>query len=277
MMHLLLNLCQLLISLWRGTIDCARTDNKKDWPWATLTDNVWKNHSAAITNATTHFPSFFHHTLRNPAKKISSGFKVTEYVLYVLCLGSSHFRNILPQQYYTHFCCLIHALQILNKSIQGSELADAYTHMIQYVQDYEKLYYQCHVDCLHFCCSCIHTLLHLAPETTWVGPAVYHTQFALEQMIGDTTAECNQPSNLWKNFSQQQFWQAQTNVLINTCPKLDRQQINKLQLPWFTCNIGNKYILLWKRDHHFFTLSEDIATLVEGVIGTPNICKWSQL
>jgi hypothetical protein len=40
-MHLVvLNLPDLLLSLWRGTIDCEPTDNQNSWDWVVLKGNV---------------------------------------------------------------------------------------------------------------------------------------------------------------------------------------------------------------------------------------------
>ncbi|KAK7019697.1 hypothetical protein VNI00_017997 [Paramarasmius palmivorus] len=253
MMHLLLNLGQLLISIWRGTIDCAETDNKTAWPWRTLIGDTWKTHGAAIANATPYFPSFFHRPPRNPAQKINSGYKVTEYVLYVFCLGPGHFRQILPEIYYTHFCRLVYALRILNKrSIQGKEIAAAQSQIITFVKDYENLYLPTtYRPTSHFCSR--------------VGPAVYHTNLLLSEQIGDTTAECNQPSNPWANFSQRQL-----------CPQLDKLAFKKMILPRGAFKLGDSYVLLRKRERYFTTLEGSVGDLVAAVINTRSLWQESR-
>ncbi len=108
LMHLLfLNLGELLISLWRGSLKCEPTDDRSSWDWAVLLGNVWQDHGKLVAAATRYFPSFFHRTPRNPAEKINSGYKATEYFLYVFGLGPAFFRTVLPQKYWINFCRLV--------------------------------------------------------------------------------------------------------------------------------------------------------------------------
>ena len=88
LMHLLsLNLGELLIPLWRGTSTCDTADDKSTWDWATLKGNVWVEHGKLVAAATPYFPALFHCPPRNPVKKINSGYKATEYYLYLFALG----------------------------------------------------------------------------------------------------------------------------------------------------------------------------------------------
>lgn len=47
-MHLVLNLADLLVNLWRGKIDCDKADDKKTWDWAVLVGDVWNEHGNAV-------------------------------------------------------------------------------------------------------------------------------------------------------------------------------------------------------------------------------------
>jgi len=92
LMHLLfLNLGELLILLWRGTFWCDPTDDKVTWDWAKLTGQTWTHHGKLVAGATKYFPSSYHRPPRNPAKKISSGYKATKYFLYLFGLGPGFF------------------------------------------------------------------------------------------------------------------------------------------------------------------------------------------
>ena len=153
LMHLLfLNLGELLIPLWRGTMNCALTDNQTSWAWATLTGDLWETHGQLVANATRFFPSFFHRPPRNPAEKISSGYKATEYHLYIFGLGPGFFRAVLPHKYWKNLCKLVHGCRILTqRRITGAQLQEAHSHLIQFIEEYENLYYQRRADRLHFC------------------------------------------------------------------------------------------------------------------------------
>ena len=95
-MHLLaLNIPDLLISLWRGTFDCEKTDRLSSWDWAILRGEVWEAHGAQVAAATHHLPGSFDRPPRNPAQKISSGYKAWEYMLYMYALGPALFYNVL--------------------------------------------------------------------------------------------------------------------------------------------------------------------------------------
>ncbi|KAF9018703.1 hypothetical protein BDZ89DRAFT_1139828 [Hymenopellis radicata] len=152
-MHLAhLNLQDLLLSLWRGTIDCEPTDCKDLWDWMVFTGQTWKDHGQEVADATKYFPSSFHRPPRNPAEKISSGFKATEFYLYVFGLGPAHFRKFLPEKYWKNFCKLARAIRIaVKRRITGGSIQEAYTLMIQFIEEFEMLYYQRRADRIHFC------------------------------------------------------------------------------------------------------------------------------
>jgi len=76
-MHLgALNLFNLMISLWCGTIDCTKPDNKSAWDWAIFQEgSIWKEHGGAIIDTLHYLPSSFDRPLCNIAEKLTSGYK----------------------------------------------------------------------------------------------------------------------------------------------------------------------------------------------------------
>jgi hypothetical protein len=98
-MHLVsLNLTDLLLGLWRGSLDVDSTsDDKETWHWAVLKGDIWKEHGKRVAAATTYLPSSFDRPPRNPAEKISSGYKAWEFLTYVYGYGPGFFYHILPQ------------------------------------------------------------------------------------------------------------------------------------------------------------------------------------
>ncbi|KAF8989523.1 hypothetical protein BDZ89DRAFT_974694, partial [Hymenopellis radicata] len=182
---------------------CSKEDQKAAWDWVTLVGDVWTEHGQTVADATRHFPSSFHRPPRNPAEKLNSGYKATEYFLYVFGLGPGLFRTILPRPYWLNFCKLCAGVRIIiQRAITGNQLRLAHTYFLQFVEEYEQLYYQRRVDRLHFCRPCVHTLIHAAPEVVRVGPGAYYTQFALERTIGNIGQEVHQPSQPFSNMSQ---------------------------------------------------------------------------
>ena len=81
-MHVIaINLPDLLIGLWRGTIDCDREDSRLLWDWVVLTGDHWKAHGLDVALCRPYFPGSFNCPPRNPAEKISSGYKARKFLL----------------------------------------------------------------------------------------------------------------------------------------------------------------------------------------------------
>jgi hypothetical protein len=168
LMHLLcINLGELLIPLWRGALKCEASDDKTSWDWAVLTGDTWKEHGKLVASATPYFPASFHHTPQNPAEKISSGYKATEYYLYIFGLGPAFFRVLLPAKYWRNFCKLVHGVRaIIQRQIKCSQLCKAYSYLVQFVEEYENLYYQHRMDRLLIHHS-IHSFMHVLRHSKW--------------------------------------------------------------------------------------------------------------
>jgi hypothetical protein len=116
-MHLFgLNLSQLLVSLWRGSIDHGQEDNLTTWPFAILRDNViWQTHGASVAHAGLYLPVCLESRApRNPTEKISSGYKAVEYLVYIFGLCPALLYHLLPQKFYYHFCKLVFTTRIIH-------------------------------------------------------------------------------------------------------------------------------------------------------------------
>ena len=277
LMHLLfINLGELLIPLWRGTLKCDLTDDQSTWEWATLTGDVWQTHGQLVANAAPFFPSSFHRPPRNPAEKINSGFKATEYYHYLFGLGPGVFRSVLPHKYWTHFCKLVHGVRILTqRRITGAQLQKAHLNIVQFVEEFENLYYQRRVDRIHFCRPCIHTLLHTCNEVMRVGPGAYYTQFTMERTIGDLGKEIRQPSNPFANLAQRALRRSQVNALKNIYPELD--PMSTPHLPKFSHDLGNGTVLLRPRDRLPTKISGVGGNILSQALGIVKIRRWGRL
>jgi hypothetical protein len=280
LMHLLfINLGELLIPLWRGTLKCDSTDNVTSWDWAKLTGDAWQTHGKLVANATQFFPSSFHRPPRNPTEKISSGYKATEYFHYLFGLGPGFFRVVLPLKYWKNFCKLVRGVRILTqRRITGAQLRDAHSHLVQFVEEYENLYYQRRVDRLHFCRPCIHTLLHTCPEVARVGPGAYSTQFTMERTIGDLGQEIRQPSNPFTNLARRALRRSQVNALKSIHPELDPTAVP--HLPKFARDLGDGYVLLRPRDKNTVKIPDAVAEILREDCNTMNATKirrWGRL
>lgn len=247
LMHLVsLNLTNLLIKLWRGTMDCEPSDDRATWDWAVLQGDVWKIHGKTVADTTPYLPGSFDRPPRNPAEKISSGYKAWEYLIYIFVLAPALLRGILPHIYWQHFCKLVKAIRLLHqRRINRNQLQHAHRLLLQFVEEFELLYYQRRADRIHFCRPSVHALLHIAPEIVRLGPGVYYTQWTIERTIGNLGEEIKQPSKPYANLSQRGVRRSQVNALKAMIPDLE-QDTNKL--PRGAIDVGNGYILLRARD-----------------------------
>lgn len=243
-MHLTaLNIPQLLLSLWRGTIAVDPADNQNSWTWMKLKPtNVWQQHGREVGASKSYIPSSFDRCPRNPVEKINSGYKAWEYLLYIFGLGPCLFSNILPIEFWQNYCKLVRGVRLLlQEEISLPELKEAELMIAQFSDEFEMLYVQRRVDRLHFVRACIHTLSHMAPETVRLGPCLIYSQWALERTIGNLGEEIRLHSNAFANLAQRGLRRSQVNALKSMLPDLDTTDII---LPRGALDIGDGYIML---------------------------------
>ena len=246
-MHLeSLNIPDLLISLWRGTFDCDKTDSRSTWPWAVLRGDVWEAHGRDVAAATPYLPGSFDRPPRNPAEKISSGYKAWEFLLYLYGLGPGVFYNVLPQTYYQHFCKLVFAVRIINQhQIKTEDLQAAHQALVEFAHEFKLLYYQRRTDRLHFVCQSIHALTHLALEVIRLGPLICSSQWTMERTIGNLVEEIRSHLHPYANLLQRGLERCQINALKAMFPDLEEPEN---PIPRGAKDLGNGFVLLRARD-----------------------------
>jgi hypothetical protein len=288
LMHLVsLNLTDLFLALWRGTLDCDPSDSRTTWDWAVLQGEVWKRHGKNVADATPYLPGSFDRPPHNPAEKISSGYKAREFLTYMFILGPGVFLDVLPDKYWSHFCKLIAAVRLLHqRAITPAQLQQAHKFILEFVEEFEVLYYQRKVERLHFCRPSLHGLLHIAPETLRLGPEGYYSQWTIERTIGNLGEEIHQHANPFANLSQRAVRRAQVNALKAMVPELDP---DTKPLPRGAIDLGDGYVLLCakaKTAHYIMgpagvailAYYKELAPLEEFNPGyTPRIIRWARL
>ena len=249
----IINLTELMFELWRGQGNCRPGDTSDDtWPWAVLKGDVWTAHGKAVADATSHFPQYFDRTPRNPAEKLSSGYKAWELLLYFYGLGPGLFYELLPEVYYRHYCKLVVGIRIMyQRTIAPQQLRLAYQHLLEWVYEFETLYYQQKTARLHFVRQCVHSLLHLVPETLRIGPPSLSAQWTMECVIGHLGLLLKQPSNPFANLTEQAKKIAEINAIIAMWPDLEKVQND----PRGSVDLGDRYLLLWPKDQKAYRLS----------------------
>ncbi|KAG1839882.1 hypothetical protein DFJ58DRAFT_718471 [Suillus subalutaceus] len=179
-MHLAGNLSDFLISLWRGMIHCATTDDVTTWDWAVFHDvEAWSAHGELVAQAGPFLP-----------EKLNTSYKN---------LG-------IPTLHLWNYCKLIRGVQLMcQHSITIEHIREAQTLLCNWEYEFELLYYRRHQDHIHFIHPCIHQTNHLVAETVRKGPPICYAQWTMERTIGNLGQEIRQPSRPYANLSQEEL------------------------------------------------------------------------
>jgi hypothetical protein len=279
-----INLCDLLISLWRGQMKVNGSDKKVTWDWAVFMDSGrWKEHGKEVANASPFFPSSFGRPPRNPADKLSSGYKAWELLLYIYGLGPGVFYGVLPDKYYEHFCKLVLGIRIVyQRSVSITSLEKAKYFLRQYVILFEELYYQRKIDRLHFIRQCLHSLTHLADESVRCGPLSGCAQWCMESAVGSFGREIRSHSKVFANIANRGVLRAQINAIKAKIPNLEPEPT----LPRGSFPFGDGYALLCAVDstRRPVTDREAAAIRASGIVdasipsnGAVEVTRWARL
>jgi hypothetical protein len=241
-----LNFTDLIISLFRGTLDCEKPDSKESWSWAVLQGTIWKAHGESVAAATPYLPGSFDRPPRNPAEKLTSGYKAWEFLLYIIGLAPALLHGILPDAEWRHLCkgvCVIHCFN--QQKIPMEQLVKCHKLAIEYVAEFETLYFQGMPERIHFVRQSVHHMTHLGPEAIRLGPAALYSQWTIERTIGNLGQEIKSHSQPYANLAERALCRAQVNVLKAMIPDLDPEQAKTVRC---SIDLGHGYTLLHARE-----------------------------
>ena len=101
-----------------------------------------------------------------------------------------------------NLCRLVHSIRQAHQSkILVSSLKDLHQFLLDFVIEFEQLYYQWLRCQLHFVHPCVHLLTHIASKVYCVGPGIIASQWTMERAISHLGCEIHQPSNPYANLS----------------------------------------------------------------------------
>ena len=248
-----INMGALFVDLWCLRSGARDADPFTDWPWGVLIGDVWVEHGKVVEQAARYLPTSFGRVPWNPQLKISSGYKAQELLYYIYGLGPGVFYGVLPELYYSHFCMLVRAVRIIHQRTISREQADeAHQLLLQWVLDFEKLYCDRKPERLHFVRQCVHSLTHLARETTRLGPLSLSSQWTMERVIGYLGSLLRQPSNPFRNLAAQTKRVATTNALCAMWPDFQPAKGD----PMGSKNLGDGFLLLGPKDTTVYAFSQ---------------------
>ena len=148
----------------------------------------------------------------------------------------------------------IHLLQ--QRSILSAQLKCTHILVLQFMEDFEAIYYCRKVSCLHFCRQSVYGLSHLAPDVACLGPGIYSSQWTLEQTIGNLGQEIKQLSNPYANLANCGLQCSQFSALHAIIPGLAP---DTLGLPQGAVNLRDRYVLRRACDKTCVTLYRECA------------------
>ncbi|EJF66331.1 hypothetical protein DICSQDRAFT_78704 [Dichomitus squalens LYAD-421 SS1] len=94
-------------------------------------------------------------------------------------------RRFTHRKYYTHFIALVHILRkCLQYEMPVSTVAEIRQGFIDWVKDYEVMYYQKDPHRLAMCPLTVHALLHVADSIEFIGPVWTCWAFSMERYCG---------------------------------------------------------------------------------------------
>lgn len=272
-MHLFgLNITDLLLKLWRGTMDCdtKNGDQKSSWDFAFLTGDIWVQHGALVAAAKHYLPGSFDRPPRNPAEKVSSGYKCWEFLTWFYGLAPALLYSVMPKKYWQNFCMLVAGVRIVyQRETVAAQRTHAHRLLSDFAYDFEDLYVQRKVSRMHFVPQCVHALTHTPTEYIRIGPLICCSQFTMERIIGELGSEIMQPSKPYENLAQRALRRTQENVLKTMFPILDQTSVSKAP----KADLGEGFVLLHPRQDRPRTVDdrEDIVILryMEDEVGLP--------
>jgi hypothetical protein len=112
---------------------------------------------------------------------------------------------------------------------------------IEYVAEFETLYFQGMPECIHFVRQSVHQMTHLGPEAIRIGPAALYSQWTIEHTIGNLGQEIKSHSQPYANLAERAFRRAQVNALKAMIPDLDPEGAKTVRC---SIDLGHDYTLL---------------------------------
>ncbi|KAK1215025.1 hypothetical protein PQX77_022375 [Marasmius sp. AFHP31] len=261
LMHLYLNLNQLILQLWKGDIEYKGDENPGDWPFAILHDpDMFDSFGLAVERACRYIPTCVETRIpRNPAKKVNTQYKATEYhmLIFGLCPGLLYGR--MPDYLYRHFSQLVSATRVvLRRRKTLEELREARKNLVEFVILFEQYYYRRKIDCLHFVRPCIHALLHIVEELIRVGSLTELSQWTTETTISHYERRLRLHSNPYGNLGVEVAEQAVTNAVYAIDPTL-RVTLDSSDSSTYAQDVGSGYTSLHPRDDHLMDIEAACA------------------
>jgi hypothetical protein len=163
------------------------------------------------------------------------------------------------------------------------DLLDGHDVLIDFVREYEDLYYRRMESWIHLVHQSIHLLTHIAAKTIRVGLLACYAQWMLETAIGNLGREIRQDHDMFANLAQCAVLRAQTNSLQACFPDIDLD-VDDDDVPTPSTNLRahtfegyNGYAFLPRCEQYLSSITDDehdTLMLYWNTEGWPNAETW---
>ena len=173
-MHLIFqNVVPKMVRWWTGEFLKTDEDGRRFADELTIPRSNWRLIGKDMENSLRSIPSSYGKALRN-ISKYSGSFKAEEWSNFLLHYSSVllHGRGRLRQDLFEHYGKLVAAIDIaIDYDLTTEQINSIKTLLIEFVSDYERLYYQYDLLRISACLPTFHLLLHLHESISDCGPA----------------------------------------------------------------------------------------------------------
>ncbi|KAJ7745021.1 hypothetical protein DFH07DRAFT_749135 [Mycena maculata] len=205
--------------------------------------------------------------------------------MWLVGLAPALLHGILPDPYWRHFCKGVNIIQCFHQhKIPTEQIIERHKLAIEYIVEFETLYFQGMPERIHFVRQSVHVMSHLGPEVIRLGPASLYSQWTMERTIGNLGQEIKSDSQPYTNLSERGLRRSQVNALKAMIPGLDPKE--KESLPRGSIELGNNFVLLRPRDEFRHQLYGEEAEVIKNFLGSkddgPNggklsLARWARL
>jgi hypothetical protein len=180
-MHLgLENVAPAMLRHWNGTFFKDSKLNSNDYR---VFDNVWKEIGTSMAAQARYVPASMGRTLPNIEQ--SGSMKAEDWRNWICSYSVPFLQSHLPNNYLNHWALFVRATQLCLKNTITKLEVDEIRHLLaDFVEGYEKLYYQYEDSRLPACLASFHYLLHVADAIEAMGPPRCYWQFPMERVCG---------------------------------------------------------------------------------------------
>jgi Transposase family tnp2 len=251
-MHLVFqNVVPKMVCWWTGEFLKCDEDDIGFVDELAIPKPIWRQIGRDMQNSLRSIPSSYGKALRD-ISKYSGSFKAEEWSNFLLHYSSVllHGRGRLRQDLFEHYGKLVAAIDLaIDYEIAVENIDAIKTLLIDFVSDYERLYYQYNGARISACLSTFHLLLHLHESISDCGPAWVFWQFPCERVCGMLKPMVKNRSRANRNLSLAILYQEQFNHLPFATPSWTIPQFHSsLANPHYTEDFnGHEYSFLHPR------------------------------